>query len=199
MNIENNSDPDRDPKQTAILNAAFEAFRLYGFRRTSMEDIAKGAGMSRAALYLHYRNKEDIFGSLVQYYYSQATQQVEIALAADRAPDQALVASFEAQTGPVFLAMINSPHGQELMDTKTAISAEIAKVGEARLLQIYTAWITREQAAGRIDLTTFGRPEEVANVILNAFYGVKTANIESGNFQVASTRLARMLGIALTA
>jgi AcrR family transcriptional regulator len=67
---------DQDPRRQAILKAAFDAFCSYGFRRTSMEDIARGANMSRAALYLHYRNKEDIFRSLAQFYYDDAVAQV---------------------------------------------------------------------------------------------------------------------------
>ena len=49
-----------------ILGAAFVRFARYGFRRTSMEDIAGEAGVSRAALYLQFRNKEEIFKSLAQ-------------------------------------------------------------------------------------------------------------------------------------
>lgn len=59
------------------MMAAFETFRAYGFRRTSMEDIAKAAGMSRAALYLHFRNKEDIQRSMTVAYYDSVASKVE--------------------------------------------------------------------------------------------------------------------------
>ncbi len=46
-----------------------------------MEDIARGAGMSRPALYLHYRNKDDIYRHLVRQHYDGAVAAVESALA----------------------------------------------------------------------------------------------------------------------
>ena len=48
-----------DSKTAAILKSAFQAFATYGFKKTSMDDIAKGAGMSRPAVYLHFKNKSD--------------------------------------------------------------------------------------------------------------------------------------------
>ncbi|XHE56708.1 TetR/AcrR family transcriptional regulator [Phaeobacter sp. BS34] len=36
-----------DPKQRAILEAAWGGFATYGYRKTSMDDIARRAGMSR--------------------------------------------------------------------------------------------------------------------------------------------------------
>jgi len=44
--------------------AALTRFARYGFRRTSMEDIAAEAGVSRAALYLQFRNKEEILAAV---------------------------------------------------------------------------------------------------------------------------------------
>ena len=65
-----------DPKQQAILEAAWMAFSTYGFRKTSMDDIAKGAGMSRPALYLHFKNKDAIFRALVTAYYGNAAAEL---------------------------------------------------------------------------------------------------------------------------
>ena len=46
--------------------------------------------MSRAALYLHFRNKEDIFASLVANYFEQAAEVMEAELAAASTPTEAL-------------------------------------------------------------------------------------------------------------
>ena len=45
-----------DHRQTSILLGAWNTFAAYGYKKTSMDDIARAAGMSRPALYLHYRN-----------------------------------------------------------------------------------------------------------------------------------------------
>ena len=48
-------------RHRAVLHAAFNTFVSYGFKRTTMADIADAAGMSRPALYLLFKNKTDIF------------------------------------------------------------------------------------------------------------------------------------------
>ena len=48
-------------RETLVLEAAFKTFTRYGFTRTTMDDIATEAGLSRPALYLHFRNKKDIY------------------------------------------------------------------------------------------------------------------------------------------
>lgn len=186
-----------DSKQGAILTAAFEIFGLYGFRRTSMEDIARGAGMSRAALYLHYKNKNDIYRSLVQSYYDLAVQGVRQAFAQDLTPTAALRAAFAAQTGPVFEAMLASPHGRELMDTKHAISADIAQAGEAEIHAVYTTWLQEMAAQGRVSLQGYGTAEAVALTMLRAFVGVKESLFDEGECGPHFDRLAALLGRAL--
>ena len=53
-------------KRKKIRDNAKSVFLRYGFQRTSMDDIAKAAGMSRPALYLIYKNKEDIYCDILQ-------------------------------------------------------------------------------------------------------------------------------------
>lgn len=50
----------RSETREAALDAAEVLFRRYGYRKTTVEDIAAEAGMSRATIYLHFRGKEEI-------------------------------------------------------------------------------------------------------------------------------------------
>ena len=51
----------RDEKRDAIIRGAHAQFRIYGYRKTSMEDIARELGISRASLYSYFENKDEIF------------------------------------------------------------------------------------------------------------------------------------------
>ena len=189
--------PD-DPKVTAILLAAFDAFRMYGYRRTSMEDIARGAGMSRAALYLHFKNKEEIFRSMVGAYYAQAAAAARAALAEPGSAAERLQAAFEAQTGEAYRQMLESPHGEELMDTKHATAGDAAAEGEAALAAVYAKWLEREAAAGRITLAPFdGDAAETARTMLAAVCGLKTDNPAYADYCRGRDRLAAMFGRGL--
>jgi AcrR family transcriptional regulator len=48
-------------KRALIVNAAREAFLTGGYADTSMDSIAKGAGVSIKTVYRHFHNKDDLF------------------------------------------------------------------------------------------------------------------------------------------
>jgi len=43
--------------QDRILDAAMGVFRRHGFRRSSIEQAAEAAGLTRQALYHHFKSK----------------------------------------------------------------------------------------------------------------------------------------------
>jgi AcrR family transcriptional regulator len=55
---------DRSPNAERILTAAEECFARYGFQKTSMEDIAREAGMSRRSVYRHFPDKAALFNEV---------------------------------------------------------------------------------------------------------------------------------------
>lgn len=197
--FQNSSGPAADPRRKAILKAAFEAFSTYGYRRTSMEDIARASGMSRAALYLHYRNKEDIFRSLAQFYYDDAVAQVRAVLARDLPLQETLTLAFEAQTGQIFEALLSSPHGDELLDTKYASSADIAQAGEAELVAVYAGWLDLQASTGRATLAVAGGDATaLAATMMAALHGLKAPMPAPAAYRAAAALLAAVFARALT-
>ena len=126
-------DLDIDPKRKVILESAYVAFSTYGFRKTSMDDIAKGAQMSRPAVYLHYKNKEAIFRCLVELYYFGAAADVKTALNSEGDVPEILSRAFVAQGSDTAEAMMSSPHGMELLDAGTSVACEEVSGGRSRL------------------------------------------------------------------
>jgi AcrR family transcriptional regulator len=55
-----------DATRAAILEAARGRFLRFGPRKTTMDEVARAAGCSRTTLYAHFRNKEDLYGSLLE-------------------------------------------------------------------------------------------------------------------------------------
>jgi AcrR family transcriptional regulator len=161
-----------DSRQISILQAATRAFATYGYRKTSMNDIADAAGMSRPAVYQYFRNKDDIFRRLVQFYYDRATEQIAIAFEAGRPVISTMHEAFHAQVGELFETLLNSPHGMELLDTGEQTAADIKEAGEERLRALFAGWLRREAEAGHVHLPD--TPEQVADVILTALKGLKT-------------------------
>src|SRR5687767_3931280 len=51
--------------RNAILDAAERVFSERGVSHTSLEDIAKAAGVTRGAIYWHFKNKDELFSAMV--------------------------------------------------------------------------------------------------------------------------------------
>ncbi len=180
-------------RQDAILDAAFHAFSSYGYRRTSMDDIARGAGLSRSALYLHYRNKEDIFRSLAMRYFEDALRDMTAALERPgQTLEQALMAAFVAKDGKFMEAVLSTPHGEELMDVGFAVTGDLAAAGEARMVETLGGWLARRGVP-----VGLGSGAEVAQAIIAALKGLKTTVRSMDAYRAGQARLAALFARAL--
>src|SRR5262245_46989826 len=56
-----------DARRRKLLDAAVLVFTRFGYRKTSMDEVARAAGVSRQGLYLHFSTKEELFGAAVEH------------------------------------------------------------------------------------------------------------------------------------
>lgn len=188
-------DSNADPKQNAIVTSAWQAFATYGFRKTSMDDIARGAGMSRPALYQHYRNKEDIFRSLVQHHYDEARVSVRDALQMDGSVIEVLTNALQKQSeGAAELLM--SPHGMELLDAGSTTAPDIVEAGEAALQVLYAEWLERQVARGSAKLP--GEASVVAAMLTTALKGIKSHAPDVASYTARVQLLGALAGAGLS-
>jgi AcrR family transcriptional regulator len=54
-------------RQEAIYEAALRVFARYGYRKTTVEDIARELGMTKGNLYLYARDKRGLYEKTVEY------------------------------------------------------------------------------------------------------------------------------------
>src|SRR3954470_18387921 len=54
------------PRRERVLAVALDVFGRYGFRKASMDEIARAADISRQGLYLHFANKDALFRAAVR-------------------------------------------------------------------------------------------------------------------------------------
>lgn len=181
--------PDR---QDAILDAAFHAFATYGYRRTTIEDIARGAGLSRTAVYLHFRSKEDVFRSLSERYFEVCLSDMRAALAAPGPAEEVLRAAFAAKDGKFMDVVLGTPHGRELLDAGFSVSADLAQAAEARKAQALAGWIEARGGAEAL-----GDPQAAAAMVIAALKGLKTSAATLADYRAGQAVLARMLARAL--
>jgi len=66
----------------AVLDAAVAVFARFGFRKASMDEVARAAGVSRQGLYLQFANKEELFRKTLEHSLNNQLNAAVAALAA---------------------------------------------------------------------------------------------------------------------
>lgn len=187
---------DTSPNATrpdAILDAAFQAFASYGYKRTSMDDIARAVGLSRTALYLHFRSKEDIFLSLAARYFDQVITDMETALTKPgQTVEQALYACFVAKDGKFMDVVLSTPHGSELLDAGSAITTDLWEASEHKTVQVIAQWLDAKGVPAEL-----GPAQAVAETILSALKGLKMQATSIAGLRSGEARLAALIARAI--
>lgn len=78
------------PIKDAILKAAQEVFSKYGYKKTTLDDIARYIGKGKSALYYYYKNKEQIFEAVLAFEVIQLKDELLNALEAEKNPQDKL-------------------------------------------------------------------------------------------------------------
>jgi AcrR family transcriptional regulator len=82
------ADPrSRTDTRARIQQVAVELFTEYGYEGTSLREIAERLNVTKAALYYHFKSKEDIVASLVEDYYGQIDALIAWAREQPRTPE----------------------------------------------------------------------------------------------------------------
>ncbi|AKU98139.1 Transcriptional regulator, TetR family [Labilithrix luteola] len=96
----NGSNAGDQARKRKLLEAAIGVFARYGFRKTSMDEVARAAGVSRQGLYLYFATKEDLFREGVQTMLNDSLEGATEALAkSDQSLEARLAGAFDAWTG----------------------------------------------------------------------------------------------------
>lgn len=100
----------------AILDAARSRFMHYGFKKTTIDDIAVDAGVGKGTVYLYFDGKEDILLTLVRMVKRNITEHMRAISTSLATPEEKLRRMILAKIIAVHDACQTSAHGIELVD-----------------------------------------------------------------------------------
>ncbi len=163
-----------DERRERILEGAFKVFLAYGYDRTTMDDIARAAEISRPALYLVFRNKTDIYRALASQFLNELLARTEAVLA-EEGP---LAARLDRMCEGVFYCMMReieeTPHGPELLDVKNHLAGDVMTEWRGRLDAVLAQVIEAEALKNGVDLEAKGFSAQTLATMLNdAMEGMK--------------------------
>jgi TetR/AcrR family transcriptional regulator, transcriptional repressor of aconitase len=127
--------PDAE-RRRAILDAALACFVQFGYAKTSLDDIAKRANLSRPLLYRKYRNKEDIFTAVYDDVFEARYPVAETILAGRGSRRDKLFRLYEVLCIEPWALIMDAPMAQDLYDACKQVVPEIHAKHERKLLEL---------------------------------------------------------------
>lgn len=175
----------KDKKRDAILNAAFNQFSHYSFRKTSMEDIAKAAGISRASIYSYFQNKDDIFRSVSIQWHDHAEQMAQASLAnSDASIAERIEGALLARHGPFQKIATESTYGTEIYDEHHRLCSDIVADAHSKFLTLLASALKSAVRDQEIDLKSAGLSADAAAELVNfAASGLKQGARDLPSFE----------------
>ena len=169
-----NTSPRAKAKQTAVFDAAADVFAQYGFKRTTMNDIAVATGISRPALYLMFDNKEHLFRELAAYRLNLALKAAKAALITQEDVTSrflnALMLFEKTYSEPV----ANSPHGAELIDVNMSLASDVMTKGYASLITALTKVLKDAEKLGEVNFKNTPMTHKTfVELLLSSIAGIK--------------------------
>ncbi|ABW31627.1 TetR/AcrR family transcriptional regulator [Acaryochloris marina] len=117
-------------------------FATYGFRKTSISDIAKAADLSRQSIYNQYGSKEAVLEWAVTTFLGNITDTVIHQLkTTDGEPAVVLSKSFQLWTGDHVPLLRGTPHGAEILDAAIISVAKASRNYEGEFVDAITTFL----------------------------------------------------------
>src|SRR5579863_6899996 len=66
----------REERAQRILDVASELIQRWGYRKTTIDDIAKHAGVAKGTIYLHWKTREELFLALLTREYLMVLEEL---------------------------------------------------------------------------------------------------------------------------
>lgn len=169
--------PRAEAKREAILAASITLFGRYGYRRTSMEEIAREAGIAKGTVYLYFATKEALFRALSQQTLDRALADAGRAAAAPGTLVERLYGVLEAKYGYFHGVVHSSPHAGELIDSKNRLSADVFARGDRAYLRLLARLLAAAERSGALDLARLGASaESLAALLADAAHGIASGS-----------------------
>lgn len=134
-------------RRSKILSAARWCFLNFGFSKTSFEDIAKRANISRTLLYRIFKDKGEVFTAVFAHWLIARHPEARQAVSGSGTAEERLLTVCRLMVLEPWSDMATTPMGIEFFDVCTRIDPEIESQHRKVALECVTAIIGDEERA----------------------------------------------------
>jgi AcrR family transcriptional regulator len=174
-----------------VVIEAKKVFLRYGFKRTTMADLARAAQMSRPALYLVFPSKEDVFMAVAERFMAEALDEIRRGIPPFKTAAQRLAFAFEVWCVRPFEMIQASPDASDIFESSCEVASEAlirAKADFEAIVADVLKPLVREQSGIKLNAA------KIAEILCRAAHGFKhTARDAAELRQVLNDHLALVL------
>ncbi|HXO36945.1 MAG TPA: TetR/AcrR family transcriptional regulator [Candidatus Acidoferrales bacterium] len=187
-------------KPIAIVLAGLQLFTQYGYRKTSVDDIARAAQVAKRTVYLHFENKAAVFLAILEYLGDQVRQRCAAAERAGGTALDRLTGLLDAYFGMGFELSRESEHVPELEETFSKLAR--ARIGdmnteyEGRLARFLRSLQQTREIGGPPQGLTM---EQIVHIVVRAAEGAKHDAKVQGDRRALERRLRELATLAIAA
>ena len=156
-------------RKDQALTAARQVFLRYGYKRTTMGDIADEAHMSRPALYLLFPSKEEVFGAVMEQLFAGLLTLIREGIATRPTAYEQLVFAFEVWAIEPFKAVQAAPDAKDVLESSYAFAPAITATAMAEFERMLVSILAPIAKASPLAMS----PERVARLLAAAVPGFK--------------------------
>lgn len=152
----------------AIVRAATQLFHRYGYKKTSVELIAKEARVAKPTIYAHFRDKEAVFAAVCQAVVDDIQAKTE---AAESEPDvvRRISRMLSAKFTTVYALVDSSPHAGELLASQEEAAQAIVEAADQKYVATLRRALRAAVAARELPAST--DPRALTTLLMQAGHG----------------------------
>jgi AcrR family transcriptional regulator len=191
--------PAREARSAAtrakVVEEATRLFSLYGFRRTSVDEIAAAAQLAKPTLYVYFPDKDAILGAVVEHVLGCILASARAAADAPGPIEARLSAVLSAKFTYLFGLVDRSPHASELLGSGNRVGAASVEATDKEFATIVRRLVESADAAGELDLSRAGlSSRKLTEALLRAGHG---ASYHSSTADEHAKHLAELIHLVV--
>lgn len=130
-------------RREEILDAAGRVLLRHGFRKASVDEVARVAQISRQGVYLHFGTKDELFAAAIEHLLASSVGAARAELADGGAPlDERILAAFEAIAGDAIDARLD-----EVLETAERLTGRTSAELEGEIISEFAAALASSPAS----------------------------------------------------
>jgi TetR/AcrR family transcriptional regulator, cholesterol catabolism regulator len=162
-------------KKDCILMEAARAFARFGFKKTSVDEIAKAAGVAKGTIYLAAESKEDLFYQAlhreVRQWVAEVSKLIDPREPADQLIGQMALFGFQKlETSPLVQDLLTGKT-KDLLPMWTDRFEELRSLGRQNVIEVIRLGIKQGRFRPELDVERVAQTLQDLQVAGYLFYG----------------------------